>query len=622
MKPFSILHFPFSIAALALVLSARADTSDFTRTVTENYNGHEGVTFVRCAKSGTPRGFAFAFDLSKGYRLRAWLGDTGAKNAERATVGEMAEALAAAESAVPIAGINGDYFRTDSDIARPGGLVIADSSLVHGGWSVSNSTDYCYIAGLGDGNVYHGKLDCAAGYPGGDPSTSWQVNALGKKVRNAVRTNYQNYPVRAGTINPVGGGNSVDGYVFSTTIGNYQSRNSYWRTLVGIGTNAVGVATNLVLFTSDGSAGFADVDAYQLMIDLGCNEVGELDGGGSAQMWAEAGADAVFRGTTTTHGGYVMRPRDTNPIRAIATGIFVLPPAAKPDPVEVASGNTYPDFDEALLAICSRDAVSIHARTTVTSTNAIGSRTFALTDPAEARLIRSRAEPSLACEAVAVGDGLYRLGWTTNAFFSVPWFSATAATGKTYGGAWTTAPTLSGGTWQVRPDADAVFAAQESRGGVVRVEIAFAPDCGCLPSKLPSLLAKAVAQGERAAIATVEEDDGSISLCGLALVDGEPAWVPLRGQTFASGTSTCLAIAAAEFDFSGETPMVSYLSSEGSSSLCRLTFSNGAAWLPAIGTGPTLAGNGWLTGYADVSSLIGTSAGKAISREATLIILE
>ena len=32
---------------------------------------------------------------------------------------------------------------------------------------------------------------------------------------------------------------------FSTTIGNYQSRNYYWRTLVGIGTNGVGVAPNL-----------------------------------------------------------------------------------------------------------------------------------------------------------------------------------------------------------------------------------------------------------------------------------------------------------------------------------------------------------------------------------------
>ena len=342
---------------VALAFHASAAVSDFTRTATPNWNCREGVTHVTYAKSASARAWIFKFDLAKGYRLRAWLGDTGANGANRATLGEMAEAMSSA-GAVPVAGINGDYFRTDSDIARPTGLTIAESRVAHGGWNVGNSTDYCYIAALADGNLYHGKLDCAAGYGGGNPAFSWQVNALGRKVRNAIRTNYQNYPVRAGAINPVGGGNSDDGYVFSTTIGNYQSRNYYWRTLVGIGTNAVGVATNLVLFTSQASAAFPDVDAYRMMIDEGCSEVGELDGGGSAQMWAESGADAVFIGSTTAHGGYVMNPRDTNPIRALANGLFVLPPRSAPDPVAIGSG-TYPTLDEALCAVAPGETIDL-----------------------------------------------------------------------------------------------------------------------------------------------------------------------------------------------------------------------------------------------------------------------
>ncbi|MBR4612417.1 MAG: phosphodiester glycosidase family protein, partial [Kiritimatiellae bacterium] len=307
---------------VALDVTASAAVSDFTRTEVSDWNGRDGVTFVRWSKGGTPRGFAFAFDLSKGYRFRAWHGAANTNGTSTATVGDMAEAMAAAGE-TPIAGINGDYFdNTGIAVSHTSGMTISDSRVSFPGWNASPSTAFCYIAGLADGNLHHGKVDCIAGYEGGNPAASWLVNVGGRHIRNAVRTNYQNYPVRAGAINPVGGGNSGNGYDFSTTIGNYQSRTSYWRTLVGIGTNAVGVATNLVIFTSDGSAGFPDVDAYQMMIDLGCNEVGELDGGGSATMWAESGPDAVFRGATTAHGGYVMKPRDTSP-RKVGNGIFV-----------------------------------------------------------------------------------------------------------------------------------------------------------------------------------------------------------------------------------------------------------------------------------------------------------
>ena len=398
--------------ALFALNSASAAVSDFTRTDIADWNGREGVTFVRWSKSGTPRGFAFAFDLSKGYRFRAWHGAANTNGTATATVGNMAEALFAAGE-TPIAGINGDYFdNTGIAVSHTSGMTISDSRVAFPGWNASPSTAFCYIAGLADGNLHHGKVDCIAGYEGGNPTASWLVNVGGRHIRNAVRTNYQNYPVRAGSINPVGGGNSGDGYDFSTTIGNYQSRTSYWRTLVGIGTNAVGVATNLVLFTSDpsGSGGFPDVDAYQMMIDLGCNEVGELDGGGSATMWAESGLDAVFRGTTTTHGGYVMKPRDTSP-RKVGNGIFVLPPDPHPQTIEVATGNFYTTLEEALEARALNEYVSIHAATV--ASDAVLDRAFRLRSASTAAsLVRCATNSVLVGETVPASDGV-TLRWTS-----------------------------------------------------------------------------------------------------------------------------------------------------------------------------------------------------------------
>ena len=402
---------PVTFAAVLAAASATAAVSDFTRTEVTDWNGREGVTFVRWSKGGTPRGFAFAFDLAKGYRFRAWHGAANTNGTGAATIGNMAETMAAAGEA-PIAGINGDYFdNTGIAVSHTSGMTISDSRVAFPGWNASPSTAFCYIAGLADGNLHHGKVDCMPGYEGGNPAAPWLVNVGGRHIRNAVRTNYQNYPVRAGAINPVGGGNSTSGYDFSTTIGNYQSRNYYWRTLVGIGTNAVGVATNLVLFTSDpsGSGGFPDVDAYRMMIDLGCNEVGELDGGGSATMWAEAGPDAVFLGATTAHGGYVMKPRDTSP-RKVGNGIFVLPPDPRPQTAEVATGNFYTTLGEALDARAPNEYVTIHAATV--ASDAVLGRAFRLRNASTAAsLVRCATNSLLVGEAVAASDGI-TLRWT------------------------------------------------------------------------------------------------------------------------------------------------------------------------------------------------------------------
>ncbi|MBP5544642.1 MAG: phosphodiester glycosidase family protein, partial [Kiritimatiellae bacterium] len=408
---------PVTFAAVLAAASATAAVSDFTRTEVSDWNGREGVTFVRWSKGGTPRGFAFAFDLSKGYRFKAWHGAANTNGTATASVGDMAEALSAAGE-TPIAGINGDYFDNSGiAVSHTSGMTISDSRVSFPGWNASPSTAFCYIAGLADGNLHHGKVDCIPGYDGGNPAASWLVNAMGRHIRNAVRTNYQNYPVSAGSINPVGGGNSNNGYDFSTTIGNYQSRNNYWRTLVGIGTNAVGIATNLVIFTSDpsGSGGFPDVDAYQMMIDLGCNEVGELDGGGSATMWAESGPDAVFRGATTAHGGYVMMPRDTSP-RKVGNGIFVMPPDPRPQTIEVATGNFYTTLEEALEARAPNEYVLIHAATI--ASDAVLGRAFRLRNASTAAsLVRCSTNSLLVGEAVAASDGV-TLRWTPGAFLS------------------------------------------------------------------------------------------------------------------------------------------------------------------------------------------------------------
>ena len=355
------------VTVLALAFTAKASTSDFSRTTVPNWNGREGVTFVRYVSKDSSKvyGSAFVFDLSKGYRLRAWLGASNQPNCAPASVGAMAEAICASEGVAPIAGINGDYFDTSASYARPTGMVISDSELVSTGFGRVSLTANCYLAETGDHNLHHGKLDCVEGLAyGGQPTASWQLNARGKKVRNAIRTNYCNYPVKGGAINPVGSSSGES--AFSTTIGNMQSRDYYYRTLVGIGTNAVGVATNLVLFSNTvyngvlgiGESPFADVDAYQIMIDLGCNEVGELDGGGSATIWSESctSLQNFFKGGTTAHGGYVNEYRDSSP-RQVACGIFVMPPPTTPDTIAVNGVNTYPDMAEAMRTLVPGDTV-------------------------------------------------------------------------------------------------------------------------------------------------------------------------------------------------------------------------------------------------------------------------
>ena len=682
-----------TVAVLALAGTASASTADFTPTVVRNWNGREGVTFVRYVSKDSSKVYAsaFAFDLSKGYRLKAWLGDTNLPGAIPAAVGAMAEAIYASEGVAPVAGINGDYFDTSASYARPTGLVISDSDLVSTGFGRVSLTANCYIAETGDHSLYHGKLDCVEGLAyGGLPTASWQLNARGHKVRNAIRTNYCNYPVKGGAINPVGSSSGES--AFPTTIGNMQSRDYYYRTLIGIGTNAVGVATNLVLFSNTvyngvlgiGDSPFSDVDAYQIMIDLGCNEVGELDGGGSATIWSESctSLQNFFKGGTTAHGGYVNEYRDSNP-RAIACGIFVMPPPATPDAVALNDADTYPDMAEAMLAAVPGDSLTVlgakprhgtvvagangdriaiewapdivfggiadsacDARTNGVVTVRVAETGTHLPDGCKLRLTVSvpngaalgvidrtldgpgnyAFDTAGVIDPAAFGDGLLfdctvalldpngdPIASAATAQGSLrladdaAWFSADAATATVKGGAWVVGePPSSAAGYSVQPARGAVFAANTTRDGLVRISTTLHQHGGYPESELPGLLAEAIAHGRRAALVSVEEPDGSVSLRGLALVSGAPAWVPLTGATLAPDADIAAAI---DLDLSGETPRVSYLVGGSGASPVRLSSSSGAVWLPALGASAApLAGGVSFGGLAEVAAFAGTTA--------------
>ncbi len=393
------------IVATVAAFTLEGAVSDFTRTVVSTkLNGWDGVQFIKWTKtkssSNCGRGWAVKVDLSKGYRLRTQLGDA---DGNKARVGTMAETIFNAEGVAPIMGMNADYFDVNVAYAKPTGLVITDDKLATAGWPNNAAPEMCYIMQTADNNFIHSKLVRNPALPSGYPSASWQVSAAnGKKIRQAVRTNYCNYPVKGGVMNPVANPISSGGATFPTTIGNMQSRTAYPRPLIGIGTNAVGVATNLVLFINDGrqtdwSYNFPDVDAYQIMIDEGCNEVGEFDGGGSAAMWMAFGADSEYNfGTTyqTAHGNYVNKPSDGSP-RNDACGIFLMPPANVTYTAEVNDGNLYADANAPFTADAIAPGDTIKARTAtplaLTSIDKNLSFTSTATDPSTAPFVSGSA---------------------------------------------------------------------------------------------------------------------------------------------------------------------------------------------------------------------------------------
>ena len=206
------------------------------------------------------------------------------------------------------------------------------------------------------------------------------------------------------------------------------------------------------------------------------------------------------------------------------------------------------------------------------------------------------------------------------------WFSADAATGVVSGGAWVSgdaafgrvgglarpeaAPPVVDGAWIIAGDAPARFAANEGRRDFPRVE-AMVRQGGAWPADmLGDLLAEAAARGARGRLLAVEEADGAtLSWRGLVAEGGAPAWRTLLGVPVATG-AVCRV--AAEFDFSGSAPRVSYLA-KGTGSpgdpLTRLRDAAGECWFPAPGAAtPFLAGRVEIAGSGDLFAIAGTAA--------------
>ena len=326
---------------LPLALSISAAVGDYTRTVVEDYDGHEGATLVSWVKPTAPLGRAWAlkFDMTKGFRLRCHYA------AAQMPVGRMGEAIAA-EGETPVAGINGDYFYSKN----PTGAVIENSRLVFRGQDGNASMWMQFFGETADHELFLGKLTRLDGLTTGNPVNGYDFAYKGRKVRNAQRVNWANYPVHNGKINPVNAdwpaGSTDHSLVKPNTIGNYQPRDGYPRTMIGYGTNELGHAM-LMLFVSDGrqpswSAGVADVDAAQMMIDEGCIEVGECDGGGSATLW-------------TGSSGCLNRPSDGAP-RSVSSGFFVLAPKKRVVAAQIGEYG-YESFAEAVVAARPEETV-------------------------------------------------------------------------------------------------------------------------------------------------------------------------------------------------------------------------------------------------------------------------
>ena len=451
-----------SACCLCLTLPALAAVSDYVRTETPNYNGYEGATLVTWVKSTSPLGRAWAlkFDMTKGFRLRCHYAST------QMPVGRMGEAIAA-EGETPIAGINGDYFYNKN----PTGAVIEDSRLVYRGQDGNASMWMQFFGETADHELFLGKLARLDGLTTGNPSNGYDFAYKGKKVRNAQRVNWANYPVHNGRINPVNedwpSGSTDHSLVKANTIGNYQPRETYPRTMIGYGTNELGHAM-LVLFVSDGrqstwSAGVSDVDSAQMMIDEGCIEAGECDGGGSATCWAGS-------------KGYLNKPSDGSP-RSISSGFFVLAPKE---------------------------------RTVAAQIGEYGYETL-----------------SEASAAARPGESVERVRAT------VDWFKAVAGEDSTAACSWTTRPAVEDGIYCAEPEEPAVLVADAPSKFIARIASVSMLVGGYTTEELEAMTASdaraALAVREEAAtlaltwcgLVHTEEGPRWIDLKGCAAVSGE-----------------------------------------------------------------------------------------------------
>jgi len=302
-----------------------------------------------------------------------------------ATLGEMAEALAARVGENPIAGINGDLFNNKWDLGtrgNPEGLCLVDGELVSTGWlqSVDDYDSLCTFtndvpefarlsfSGYVSGTNRQVALDAynAAPFSAGDESMfsklvlyddRWPDSlpgegvllgfASGRRGRASVigpaakgrrlksgQAALVGFGTKAAALRGLSGTVSVGYEVTDGTgrrpreavrvwnrplvAGQFRPtprafRKSYPRSLIGIGPDLC------VLLVADGrkplySESVVAEDAAELLRREGCSDVGQMDGGGSATLWAK--------------GEYLNSPSDFCP-RRIGNGIFFTARLAK-----------------------------------------------------------------------------------------------------------------------------------------------------------------------------------------------------------------------------------------------------------------------------------------------------
>lgn len=317
----------------------------------------EGVTLHSWVKDTEPKGRAWAVrvDLStKKYRVTTRFGDTNKSGAHLATVAAMAKGLQD-EGRDPLVGLNGDYFAlgegNPENYAIPGGLTISDNMMIDAGSENPTTTDF-YT------ETSDHMLAIAPMANSSDDKKYSQRTLLsgGKKVRNAARTAFVRFR------------NGI--YECLTDKWHPGEEKSYPRSMVGVGENV------LVFFVSDGrqktwSTGVECKDATDMIRSLGCTQVGEFDGGGSAGMWARD-----IEGDKGNH--YVNHPcdgydKDTNPIgnpRRVAQGIFILEddrPWETNAVIQTSGGdNSYGTLDEALTAVSKGELIQLWNPTPMT----------------------------------------------------------------------------------------------------------------------------------------------------------------------------------------------------------------------------------------------------------------
>lgn len=345
----------FSAALMASVVagSASAEVSDYVRTETKNYLNHSGcslVTYVKSSGASLGRVWILKFDMTKGYRFRAFHGDG---NGVRSTVATMADSLSKMGE-TPICGMNGDYFYADSTtVPNSFACTVSASKLMYPGvenfgieksFSGSTGSMKRFFIETADGEFHHAEMGKTAYMTGVKPAHSYDLTYDGKKVRNAIHTCLFNYPVKDGKLGDMG---------------HYQARSNYPRSQIGLGTNEVG-NTMIAFCVNDGrqltwSNSVTDEETAQMLINEGCREVGEFDGGGSAQLWVNGCEPAK-----SAYPNYINKPSDGSP-RKVANGVFILAPRNDVATTAKIGDYEYETLDEAMFAVAPGEAISLVA---------------------------------------------------------------------------------------------------------------------------------------------------------------------------------------------------------------------------------------------------------------------